>query len=237
MVKYEKPPRIEELFQLSFSDLQKMRYRLESFIEEVKNSELGPDTPPISEHIMAVDLIDRLLGFKDPSIEEKALEIMRTGNPMDYIIGVYNKIHVGDTYLGKIMLLSIACQSAISSDGIQPKLTGSSGKGKTHAAKAMFHLIPDLEYKMMGSLSAKTLFYKPDIMPGTIIFTDDVKISEDLDSTLKQAMSNFQEPTIHRTVIKQGYSELTIPPRTVFWMTSVNTDFSDELINRGRVLA
>jgi len=70
------------------------------------------------------------------------------------------------------------------------------------------------------------------LKPGTIIFVDDVKMSDDLDSTLKQAMSNFQEPTTHKTVINQEYRELTIPERTVFWMTAVNTDFSDELINR-----
>lgn len=224
-------PAITKLFAYSFSDLQEARSGVEKLIKKAQSEE-KPDFGYIKFAKEQIDLIDKLLEFKDPVIEEKALEIMRTGNPLDYIIGVYNKLHVGDTYLGKIMLLSIASQSVTSSDGIQPKLTGASGKGKTHAAKTMFHLIPDLGYKMMGSLSAKTLFYHPDLMPGTIIFADDVKMSEDLDSTLKQAMSNFQEPTTHRTVVKQEYGELTIPPRTVFWMTSVNTDFSDELINR-----
>ena len=77
---------------------------------------------------------------------------MKYGDPVDYIIKVYNRLHVGDTGIGKVMLLSIACQSVLNSEGLQPKLSGASGKGKTHAAKAMYHLMPDVGYKLEGSL-------------------------------------------------------------------------------------
>ena len=224
-------PEISKWFALSLPELIEGRANVEEDIRIERSAE-KPDRTVLKSLAKLRGEINKLIEIKNPVIHREALEIMEKGDPVNYIIETYNKLHVGDTALGMIMLLSIANQSVTSADGIQPKLTGASGKGKTHAAKAMFHLIPDLEYKMMGSLSAKTLFYKPDLMPGTIIFADDVKMSEDLDSTLKQAMSNFQEPTTHRTVINQGYSELIIPPRTVFWMTSVNTDFSDELINR-----
>jgi len=131
------------------------------------------------------------------------------------------------------MLLSLASQSALTTEGIQPKLSGEPGKGKTHAATSMFHLIPDVGYKMEGSLSAKSLFYDPDLMPGTIIFSDDVRISDELEDTLKRAMANFQRSTLHKTLDRQlQLRTLAIPPRTVFWMTSVSSPFSRELNSR-----
>jgi len=168
----------------------------------------------------------------DSSINEMADFIMENCDPVKYIIDTYNKYHVGDRQLGTVMLLSIANQSIINSEGIQPKLSGASGKGKTHAAKTMYALLPDYR-KIEGSLSAKSLFYSDDLEEGTVIFSDDVKIGADLEDTLKRAMSNFQTPTIHRTLNgNREYEELTIPPRICWWMTSVNSDYSDELLNR-----
>ena len=114
--------------------------------------------------------LDNLAEIEDPAIKSKAIEVLRNGDPVDYMIWVYNRLHVGDTQIGKILLLSIGCQSVINSEGLQPKLSGPSGKGKTHAAKSIYHLIPDLGYKLAGSLSAKSLFYFPDMKPGTIVF-------------------------------------------------------------------
>jgi hypothetical protein len=217
---------VPEKFAWDYERLKAERVKIAEMIEK----EMNPD--PIMDMNRSLEIIDNLLEIKDLAIESRALEIMTQEDPVEYMMDVYKRLHVSDKFLGKIMFLSIANQSAKSTDGIQPKLTGLSGKGKTHSAKSVYHLIPDVGYKITGSLSAKTLFYHPNLMPGTIILSDDVKMSDDLDSTLKQIMSNFQEPTIHRTVIKQLYGELTIPPRIALWMTSVNTDFSDELINR-----
>lgn len=153
-------------------------------------------------------------------------------DPVEFIMNTFNKYHIGDRQLGTVMLLSVANQSIINSEGIQPKLSGASGKGKTHAAKTMYALLPDY-HKIEGSLSAKTLFYSPDLEEGTVIFSDDVKIGADLEDTLKRAMSNFQTPTIHRTVNgDREYDELEIPPRICWWMTSVDSPYSDELNNR-----
>lgn len=175
----------------------------------------------------------RLAELEDPVIKEKALDILKNGDPAEYIMGVFRRLHVGDEVIGKVLLLSIASQSISNSEGIQPKLSGASGKGKTHAAKAMFHLIPDVGYKLEGSLSAKTLFYHPDLGPGTIVFSDDVRIGPDLEDTLKRTMSNFQRPTKHRSLDKDHkYIELEIPARTVWWLTAVNSPYSDELLNR-----
>ena len=176
--------------------------------------------------------LDNFAEIEDPAIKTKALDVLQSGDPVEYILGVYSRLHVGDIEIGKVLLLSIANQSVLNSEGLQPKLSGASGKGKTHAAKAMFHLVPDVGYKLEGSLSAKSMYYYPDLKAGTVIFSDDIRMNADLEDTLKRAMSNFQRPTIHRTVTKEGYAELEIPERVAWWLTSVDSPFSDELINR-----
>lgn len=168
----------------------------------------------------------------NPEVLRIVEDVMNNGDPVEFIISVYNKYHQGDTNLGKILLLSVANQSVINSEGIQPKLSGTSGKGKTHAAKTMRSLMPQ-EWILEGSLSAKALFYSPDLKSGTLVFSDDVRMSLDLDDTLKRSMSNFQQKTIHRTLDgNRTYQEVEIPERICWWMTAVNSDYSDELINR-----
>jgi len=179
-----------------------------------------------------MDQLDNLAEIEDPAIKKKALDILRNGDPVEYILNVYSRLHVGDVQIGKVLLLSIANQSVLNSEGLQPKLSGASGKGKTHAAKAMFHLIPDVGYKLEGSLSAKSMYYFPDLKPGTVIFSDDIRINADLEDTLKRAMSNFQQPTLHSTIIRESYAELEIPERIAWWLTSVENPYGDELLNR-----
>lgn len=176
--------------------------------------------------------LEQLCTMEHPLIKAAATELIKYGDPVDYIIKVYNRLHVGDTAIGKVLLLSIACQSVLNSEGIQPKLSGSSGKGKTHAAKAMLHLIPDVGYKIEGSLSAKSLFYQLDLKAGTVVFSDDVRINDDLEDTLKRSMTNFQQKTTHMTVIKGKPKTLEIPERIAWWLTSVENPFGDELLNR-----
>ena len=176
--------------------------------------------------------LDNLAEIEDPAIKAKAMEVLRIGDPVVYILEVYSRLHVGDIEIGKVLLLSVANQSVLNSEGLQPKLSGASGKGKTHAAKTIYHLIPDVGYKLEGSLSAKSMYYYPDLMPGTVIFSDDIRMNVDLEDTLKRAMSNFQRPTPHRTVTREGYKELEIPERIAWWLTSVDNPFSDELLNR-----
>ena len=68
---------------------------------------------------------------------------------------------------------------------------------------------------------------------GTVVFSDDVRINFDLEDTLKRTMSNFQSKTVHRSLDgNRKYEELEIPERICWWMTSVNSDYSDELLNR-----
>lgn len=164
-------------------------------------------------------------------IEREADQILRAGNPIEFIKEQFERIHIGDEIIFYGLLASIGSQLCRPSDGIQPGLTGESGKGKTDSCRALYHLMPD-DYKMRGSFSNKSLFYHLK-RPGTVIFFDDAaRLSEEIQDMIKQSTSAFQETFIHRTVDQRSARELPIPPRTVYWITTVGGNFEMQFLNR-----
>ncbi len=184
------------------------------------------------ESRMALLNLTKLYDLTDPARMGKAIDVLSNGNPLQYLMEYYQIRHSGDLVLGKIIFIAIANQSISNSEGIQPHLGGRSGTGKTHAAKTVVAAVPDMPYKKEGSLSAKSLYYQKDLPDGLIFFSDDINISPDLEDTLKRSMSNFQENTIHNTVINGAAGTLELPKRIMWLLTSVAIDGSDELKNR-----
>jgi hypothetical protein len=220
---------LHKICEESGENREEIRRQMDEIYEVLCNDSVKVDISKLSKDH---DRLEQLYTIEHSLIKAAATELMKYSDPVDYIIKVYNRLHIGDTGIGKVLLLSIACQSVLNSEGLQPKLSGSSGKGKTHAAKTMLHLIPGVGYKLEGSLSAKSLFYHPDLQAGTVVFSDDVRINDDLEDTLKRSMTNFQQKTHHMTVINGKPKTLEIPERITWWMTSVDNPFSDELLNR-----
>lgn len=165
------------------------------------------------------------------NIVDRANDILINGNPIEFVLNTFETIHKGDRETAELLLISIATQSMLNSNGIQPGVNGASGKGKSHACETMLHLMPE-ECWINTSLSAKSIFYT-DIQPGTIIFSDDVSIGEDLESTIKRATSSFQKTTVHTTLDSNRIAiTLEIPPRISWWLASVDSEMSTQTINR-----
>lgn len=169
----------------------------------------------------------------DPEIVAKAEEIMKSGDPVEFIIGTHQRMHVGDIEIAKTLLVSIGSQSCLNSAGIQPKLNGDSGKGKSHCAQAMAHMIPK-KYMLKTSLSSKALYYKaPDLPDGVVIFCDDADLSDEMQGLIKRATTDFQEGTTHTAVSKDlTINEMRTPKRVSWWLTSVDDSESIQLLNR-----
>ena len=83
--------------------------------------------------------------------DSKAQGIIEDGTAFDYIIEVWRNRHHGDLVIGKILLLSIGCQSILNSKGIHVQLTGAGGGGKTDTALQMIRLI-DPKYVLDGTI-------------------------------------------------------------------------------------
>jgi hypothetical protein len=161
-----------------------------------------------------------------------ASRIAEHGDVLKFLIKQAQKNHIGDTDVLKHLLASISCTNSLTSAGIQPELNGEKGHGKTDAVKAVFHLVPD-RWKLAASISAKALYYHQGLLPGSIIFSDDVQWSEDLISTVKRSMGSFQEPQTHFTLDKnRNPLPHTMPERLVWWLSSVESVADDQLKDR-----
>ncbi len=171
-------------------------------------------------------------------IRDEALRIMEERDPVKYILVWFNMFHPGDMDVAKVLLLSLASQSVRNSSGIQPHIVGKSTAGKTHCCSTMLHLVPQ-EYWHATTLSDKSLYYMADSLnPGTTIFSDDVKLSEALEGTIRRATGEegFQKGTTHTTVIGRKAESKKIPRGMNFWLTSVDIKQSEQLLTRQYVV-
>lgn len=160
----------------------------------------------------------------------EAMDILKNGDPVRYIQNIVENIHIGDTDAVEGLILAIANQSCINTQGLQIKMSGSSGTGKTHLGKSVLHCVRK-KHVHESTLSSKAAYYL-NMKPGTILFCDDAEISEDMEEVIKRATSNYQEYTTHTTVKDQNVKMLNIPSRILWLLTSVDDEVSDQLLNR-----
>jgi len=196
---------------------------IQDAIEELKNEELNKQKDE--------DIAPELKEAAD-IIKQRAREIMLMGDPVQFILDTHQRLHVGDIDTATTLIASIGIQSVLNSEGIHPKVSGSSGKGKTHCCRAMCHLLPP-EYVEATSLSDKAIYYMEDMLPGTVIFSDDINLSESMEGVIKRATTNFQTGDTHTTIdADRKLRKMTIKPRLSWWLTSVDDTQSLQLLNR-----
>lgn len=185
----------------------------ETAAREEKEKKKGNKKPAVSEYV-----------------EKETIRIMTEGDPVEYLMNGFNRSHLGDYYIGLMLLISVGIQSVLNSKGLHPYLTGFSGAGKTHAAKATAHMMPK-EYLYVGTLSPKALYYY-NILPGTVIFSDDINLSEGMDDTIKRATSDYQERTKQLVVKNQETEENEMAERLSWWLTGITETMSKQTLNR-----
>lgn len=185
--------------------------------EEQRNNETDPDEIDIPEE-------------EKEAARLKAIDILKNGDPIKYIRETIEEHHVGDEKTEECICVSIAGQSCLNTDGIQTAVNGDSGSGKSHLMKIHLHLVPN-KYKEVTSLSPKAAYYM-NLKPGTIIFSDDTTPSEEMEEVIKRATTNYQEYTKH-TIVRDGKPEtFMVPPRINWYLTSVDSEVSLQLLNR-----
>ena len=193
---------------------QQKKKREEMFRTKEQEKPAPPPVPATDEH------------------RERALEILKTRDPLAFLLDTFNRSHVGDRTVAECLAMSLASQSVENTNGLHIAVSGNSGKGKTHACTTMQNLIPDA-YKLKGTVSDKALYYDDDLRPGTVLLFDDVSLSDDLQEVLKSATANFREPIEHRTLTTERKLRVcTIPARCVWWLAKVEDIGDDQVMNR-----
>ena len=125
----------------------------------------------------------------DEPCSEEVLNLFQENRLIELFRRNVQKFHVGDWNVAELELLSVASQSVVNTDGIQPKLSGESGKGKTHVSRTVLHVLDPSMYRA-ASFSSKVLFYDTSLKPKMVIFSDDVSLNEDVEEIVRAAMSN-----------------------------------------------
>nr|WP_218133266.1 hypothetical protein [Methanofollis tationis] len=167
-----------------------------------------------------------------PAFREKALAILRDGDPLAFLLDTFNREHVGDRTVAECLAISVASQSVENTNGLHVAISGNSGKGKSHACTAMINLLPETA-RLTGTVSNKALYYHDSLQPGTVLLFDDVSLSDDLQEVLKSATANFREPIEHRTVTADRKLQVCrIPERCVWWLAKVEDPGDDQVMNR-----
>ena len=170
------------------------------------------------------------------AIKEKALAIAERGDPLKYLVWQAQRNHLGDIDYQKVLIASIASAASKKSNGIQPGGNGDKGSGKSDACESVYHLTPP-DRRLDGSLSPMSLFYLQQsgrIQAGMVLHSDDVEY-EPIIPIYKRSTAGFQKSTTHFSVTSgknREAIELTIPPRIVWWLTSVESVANEQAFDR-----
>jgi len=173
----------------------------------------GSSLPPLE---------DRLNAYPE-HIKQIANEILDNRDPFKFICDTWNELHVGDRSLGEMLACSVASTQVLNlAVGIHEKPSGDSESGKSDACSKMGKLCPVWKFRS-STFSPKVLYYMTDLLPGTIIYTDDVDLNAPgVMSTIKKVTGEFEDQTISDTIIDGKAVNMVIPPRINFWMSSVD---------------
>lgn len=166
-----------------------------------------------------------------PDIREKALAVLKSGDPVQYVTDSCKKMVLGADNAFKKLSCCISVQNINQSAGLHPKLNGESSGGKTYTVYTFAHHMPK-EAVIKGSMSAKAGFYHND---GNRVFRilDDYQAgNEDPDTVIKQTSSEFHAEYTHRTVANHEGKTLTIGSEQTWAITSVDASQEIQVLNR-----
>lgn len=185
------------------------------------------DLPAISQ-----SEVNTILDDEGDDIRKEALEILKNGKPIEFLIQTYHEEYVGGDEYGRALILSAHCGTCKNTLGLHPGVDGRSGEGKTLAMQVVINMIPD-EYKVCGKITPNALFYN-DIQPGTTVFMDDVgKMDPELERIIKLSTSFYQQGAENLSVANHEGIRQKIPACINWWITGVDAgSFDIQILNR-----
>jgi len=167
----------------------------------------------------------------DPEIHEKAMDVLKNGDPERYIVDSCSRIVLGAEKAFKKLDCCVSVQDVRQSAGLHPKLNGDSGSGKTLVVMVFAHHLPP-DAVVVGSTSNLAAFYHQDGDRVFRILDDYLAGNEVLDTIIKQTSSVFHKRYTHRTVKKQEPVTLQIGSEQTWAITSVDGSQDIQVLNR-----
>jgi hypothetical protein len=185
-----------------------------------------------AEEVEYTDLDDE----ESKAINEEAMNVLKAGKPIEYIMDVWHKDYVGSDHYGRSLIFSMYCGTVNNTWGLNPAADGDSGTGKSFAMKAMANLNCP-EYMVIGVVTPRALFHN-GVKAGTTVFMDDVgKMKEDIEQLYKVSTSQYQQGYTLLSVDNNAKGEkgmrLPFPKCINWWLTGVDVNsFDKQILNR-----
>lgn len=180
------------------------------------------------------------LGFKafegDP--EAEAQNQLESGDPLQYYLDSFDKIHKGD-HLLKLWEMISALSATCADRQIHSWAVGPSGKGKSHLKRQLLKFLPAEAYTQKESFSPKALQYKAkeegsSFLNDQLVYFDEV--GENIENAIEliRLLTDQDKDVIeHETVKDQEIIKLTLDTGNItVWFTSVDTIQDEQLKNR-----
>jgi hypothetical protein len=223
---FENPLTSEELLRVVTDEIQDYTDDLEEINRERAES--------MEKHTNIIEEMRKERQKKKIDAENVIIQKMNTAletkTPIELIDLATSDIHSGDHEVIMSIAIGKCCQHELTNEGFQPKAGGVTGEGKTASFRAAAHLLPP-EDVLDGTLSNKAIFYDSCIKgnPSRCFVIDDAKISEEMVPLIKTAMSDFQHPSVYRSVNsdRTDVDKLELPERCMWLLTSCD-DLGDE---------
>lgn len=167
---------------------------------------------------------------QSPEIMAKAIQIMKTGDPIQYFVDSCARFVLGSENAIQKLMCCVSVQYIPSSSGLHPKLSGESGSGKSWAIDTFMHHLPAGSF-LDGGLTPKSLAYH-QLGDKLFISLDEYRGNDDLDDIMKRCTSKFHDRYTHRTVIKQHAAVLNIGSEMTWAVSTVDSSQDLQVVNR-----
>lgn len=165
--------------------------------------------------------------------DEEACRIYESGQAFEYMTNTYLKLHVDDENIIRALILSYAGTFIANNElGINIRVSGEAGIGKTHVVNTVAKIVPP-DYMLAARFSDKALLYMcEDLKPGSVIYYDDQALSEQAAEIMKAQTSDINKPFIYHTVANGKHEQLVFPPLCVRWFVLCNSTGDEQTADR-----
>lgn len=156
---------------------------------------------------------------------KKALDVLKNGEPLQYMVNVISKRHYGDDMIKKALLLSYP--SILAKSVGHRYLIGPSGGGKTDICDEVGMILPEGVYESFAGSSSKSKIYalmeNAEVLKNKVFYYDDTKTTDEEFRRLIRIIKDLKlgKTRYYETVINLKSIKILIEGNCAVWESSV----------------
>lgn len=167
--------------------------------------------------------------FQDypPRIQEAALEIVESPDPLQILKAGVGSVHIGDEPEIEFSILKEFTPHVLDGEPVHSRIGGITDTGKTDLVKHSLKIVPARYQQDITTLSSKALYYDTTLREDyNHIVINDFLDSPDALALIKVMTDNLADKKVHKTVIDNEGVNMEIPGRNTVTITAAK-DIND----------